>query len=116
MPYRGRIAPSPTGLLHVGHASTFWTAYQRALAQSGTLVLRNEDLDPQRSKPEFAAAMLEDLLWLASSGRKGRMSADLSRHMSRAGAAASTLTPGASCAMVDSFIPAPARVRTWRWP
>jgi glutamyl-tRNA synthetase len=64
MPYRGRIAPSPTGLLHIGHAYTFWTAYQRALAHQGTLVFRNEDLDPQRSKSNLAKAMIEDLRWL----------------------------------------------------
>jgi glutamyl/glutaminyl-tRNA synthetase len=63
-PYRGRLAPSPTGLLHIGHARTFWVAFQRALERGGTLVLRNEDLDPQRSRPEFAQAMIEDLEWL----------------------------------------------------
>lgn len=62
--YRGRIAPSPTGLLHVGHARTFWQAYERARAAGGTLILRNEDLDPQRSRAEYASAMLEDLRWL----------------------------------------------------
>jgi glutamyl-tRNA synthetase len=62
--YRGRLAPSPTGLLHIGHARTFWTAFQRAIANRGTLILRNEDLDPQRSHPEFASAMIEDLQWL----------------------------------------------------
>ena len=63
-PYRGRLAPSPTGLLHIGHARTFWVAYQRALHHRGTLVLRNEDLDPQRSRAKFANAMIEDLHWL----------------------------------------------------
>jgi glutamyl-tRNA synthetase len=63
-PYRGRLAPSPTGLLHIGHARTFWTASSRAIQHQGTLILRNEDLDPQRSRPEFAAAMVEDLQWL----------------------------------------------------
>ena len=62
--YRGRLAPSPTGLLHVGHARTFWIAAQRAAENNGTLILRNEDLDPQRSRPEFAQAMIEDLRWL----------------------------------------------------
>ncbi|HWZ83721.1 MAG TPA: tRNA glutamyl-Q(34) synthetase GluQRS [Terriglobales bacterium] len=62
--YRGRLAPSPTGLLHVGHARTFWMAALRATERQGTLILRNEDLDPQRSRPEFAAAMIEDLRWL----------------------------------------------------
>ena len=63
-PYRGRIAPSPTGLLHLGHARTFWIAAQRAKERAGTLILRNEDLDPQRCRPEFARAMIEDLQWL----------------------------------------------------
>jgi len=62
--YRGRLAPSPTGLLHVGHAATFWSAFQRAQQHGGELVFRNEDLDPQRSRPEFVRAMIEDLHWL----------------------------------------------------
>jgi glutamyl/glutaminyl-tRNA synthetase len=62
--YRGRLAPSPTGLLHIGHARTFWIAAQRAIDNQGTLILRNEDLDPQRSRAEFARAMIEDLRWL----------------------------------------------------
>ena len=71
LPYRGRLAPSPTGLLHIGHACTFWTAYRRAAERKGTLVLRNEDLDPQRSKPEFAQAMLDDLRWLGIRWHEG---------------------------------------------
>jgi glutamyl/glutaminyl-tRNA synthetase len=70
-PYRGRIAPSPTGLLHVGHACTFWTAYQRAIRHNGTLIFRNEDLDPQRSKDTYAAAMVEDLRWLGICWQEG---------------------------------------------
>jgi glutamyl/glutaminyl-tRNA synthetase len=62
--YRGRLAPSPTGLLHLGHASTFRTAQLRAESAGGTLLLRNEDLDPQRSRQEFVEAMIEDLMWL----------------------------------------------------
>lgn len=62
-PYRGRLAPSPTGLLHLGHARTLWTAQQRAQDAGGRLVLRNEDLDPDRCKSEFTNAMLEDLAW-----------------------------------------------------
>ena len=42
--YRGRLAPSPTGYLHLGHARTFWMAQQRSEARGGTLVLRSEDL------------------------------------------------------------------------
>ncbi len=70
-PYRGRIAPSPTGLLHLGHAATFWTAYQRSLLHGGTLIFRNEDLDPQRSKSEFVEAMFEDLRWLGIEWQEG---------------------------------------------
>jgi len=62
--YRGRLAPSPTGLLHLGHARTFWIAAQRAVERGGQLILRNEDLDQQRCRAEFTEAMLEDLRWL----------------------------------------------------
>lgn len=71
MSYRGRIAPSPTGLLHLGHARTFFTAYLRALRAGGTLVLRNEDLDPHRSRPDFTVAMFEDLRWLGIRWQEG---------------------------------------------
>ena len=64
MLYTGRLAPSPTGLLHLGHARTFWIAYDRARQHNGKLYLRNEDLDPQRSRADFAVAMREDLRWL----------------------------------------------------
>jgi glutamyl/glutaminyl-tRNA synthetase len=69
--YRGRLAPSPTGYLHLGHARTFWIAQQRALAAKGTLVLRNEDLDPDRSQPHFYHAMIEDLRWLGLEWQEG---------------------------------------------
>jgi glutamyl/glutaminyl-tRNA synthetase len=69
--YRGRIAPSPTGYLHLGHARTFWTAQQRAQVRNGILVLRNDDLDAARSKPEFVSAMLEDLRWFGFQWQEG---------------------------------------------
>ncbi len=69
--YRGRIAPSPTGYLHLGHARTFWTAQERARVHNGSLILRNEDLDPTRSKPEFVSAMLEDLRWFGFRWQEG---------------------------------------------
>ena len=62
--YRGRLAPSPTGHLHLGHARTFWVAAERARAASGTLLLRNDDLDAIRFRLDFVDAMLEDLRWL----------------------------------------------------
>lgn len=65
------MAPSPTGLLHLGHARTFWIAAQRAAERGGQLILRNEDLDPQRCRPEFVEAMIEDLRWLGISWSEG---------------------------------------------
>ncbi len=69
--YRGRLAPSPTGLLHLGHARTFWIAWQRARSAHGKLLFRNEDLDFQRCKPEFVQAMYEDLRWLGLNWDEG---------------------------------------------
>jgi glutamyl/glutaminyl-tRNA synthetase len=69
--YRGRLAPSPTGLLHLGHARTFWIAAQRAHQNHGQLILRNEDLDPQRCKPEFVEAIYGDLCWLGIEWTEG---------------------------------------------
>lgn len=69
--YRGRLAPSPTGLLHVGHARTFWTANQRARDAGGTLILRMDDLDPERSRAEYAEAAIEDLRWMGIRWQEG---------------------------------------------
>lgn len=69
MPLRGRLAPTPTGLLHVGHARTFALAAERA-AGAG-LVMRIEDLDRERCRPEFTAAALEDLRWLGLAWTEG---------------------------------------------
>jgi glutamyl/glutaminyl-tRNA synthetase len=69
--YRGRLAPSPTGLLHLGHARTFWTAYERARDADGVLILRDEDLDTQRARADYAAAMLGDLHWLGIAWQEG---------------------------------------------
>jgi glutamyl-Q tRNA(Asp) synthetase len=59
-----RFAPSPTGLLHLGHAFSALIAWRRARAAGGRFLLRLEDIDPGRCRPEFAAAILEDLAWL----------------------------------------------------
>ncbi len=69
--YRGRLAPSPTGYLHLGHARTFWTAQSRARAHGGELILRNDDLDSTRYKMEFVEAMLEDLRWFGFEWSEG---------------------------------------------
>ena len=69
--YRSRLAPSPTGFLHLGHARTFWTAQQRARRQGGVLILRNDDMDATRFKMEFVDAMLEDLRWFGIEWSEG---------------------------------------------
>jgi glutamyl/glutaminyl-tRNA synthetase len=69
MPRRGRLAPTPTGLLHIGHAQTFAIAAERA-AGAG-LVMRIEDLDGPRCREEFVAAALDDLRWLGLSWTEG---------------------------------------------
>jgi glutamyl-tRNA synthetase len=69
--YRGRLAPSPTGYLHIGHAITFHAAWQRARDTNGTLVMRMEDLDADRSRAVYADAAYEDLRWLGIDWQEG---------------------------------------------
>src|SRR5580698_5530954 len=69
--YRGRLAPSPTGYLHVGHARTFWAAFQRAREADGTLIMRMEALDPDRCRQVYAEAALDDLRWLGIRWQEG---------------------------------------------
>ena len=57
-----RFAPSPTGYLHLGHAYAALFAAQHAAG--GRFLLRLEDIDQTRCRPEYAAAILEDLAWL----------------------------------------------------
>lgn len=59
-----RFAPSPTGHLHLGHALAAFQAFDAAEKASGTCLLRIEDIDQGRCKPEFEAAIHEDLAWL----------------------------------------------------
>ncbi len=61
---RGRLAPSPTGHLHLGNAWAFLLCWLGVRAAGGRLVLRMEDIDPDRSRPEYAAAIQRDLAWL----------------------------------------------------
>ena len=63
-PYVGRLAPSPTGALHLGNVRTFMIAWLRARSQGGKVILRMEDLDHPKDKPGAAAAALDDLRWL----------------------------------------------------
>jgi glutamyl-Q tRNA(Asp) synthetase len=59
-----RFAPSPTGKLHLGHVHAAWVAWAAARRAGGRFLVRIEDIDPQRCRPEFAASALEDLAWL----------------------------------------------------
>jgi glutamyl/glutaminyl-tRNA synthetase len=63
-PYVGRLAPTPTGFLHLGHAATFLAAHRRAMARGGRLLMRIDDIDTARCRAEFITAALEDLTWL----------------------------------------------------
>jgi glutamyl-Q tRNA(Asp) synthetase len=64
---RARFAPSPTGLLHLGHAFSALTNWDMTQLHSGEFLLRIEDIDQARSRPEFEAAIFEDLAWLGIS-------------------------------------------------
>jgi glutamyl-Q tRNA(Asp) synthetase len=59
-----RFAPSPTGYLHRGHALSALTAFEAARAAGGRFILRIEDIDRTRCRPEYEAAVYEDLAWL----------------------------------------------------
>src|SRR5262245_53076991 len=59
-----RFAPSPNGELHLGHALSALVGYERARAAGGRFLLRIEDIDKGRRRPEFVAGIFEDLRWL----------------------------------------------------
>lgn len=59
-----RFAPSPTGHLHLGHVHSALAGWRAARAVGGRFLLRIEDIDPQRCRPAFEAALIEDLRWL----------------------------------------------------
>ena len=61
---RGRLAPSPTGLLHLGNAWAFWLAWLETRRAGGRLIFRLEDLDPARSRAVHAEEIRRDLGWL----------------------------------------------------
>ena len=64
MTYRTRFAPSPTGYLHLGHAFSALTAYEAAKTNHGEFILRMEDIDHTRCRPQFETAIYADLEWL----------------------------------------------------
>ncbi|MEQ8964192.1 MAG: tRNA glutamyl-Q(34) synthetase GluQRS [Azospirillaceae bacterium] len=59
-----RFAPSPTGYLHLGHAYSAWIGWASARASGGTFLLRLDDIDAARCRPEYESAIMEDLTWL----------------------------------------------------
>ena len=67
MPYVTRFAPSPTGPLHLGHAYSALLAHDMAAAEGGRFLLRIEDIDQSRARPEWEAQIYEDLAWLGLS-------------------------------------------------
>ncbi len=67
MTFVTRFAPSPTGYLHRGHAFSALTAFQAAREAGGRFLLRIEDIDATRCRPEYDAAIVEDLVWLGLS-------------------------------------------------
>ena len=82
-PVRGRLAPSPTGFLHLGNAWAFLLAWLACRSKGGSLVLRMEDIDPDRSRPEYADA----------TGTRARTPGDRQDRTSRAPAWGCTRTP-----------------------
>ncbi len=61
---RGRLAPSPTGFLHLGNAWSFLLAWLAARSSDGAVIMRIEDIDPDRSRTHYSKALQEDLRWL----------------------------------------------------
>lgn len=80
-----RFAPSPTGYIHVGNLRTALMNYLIARKAGGTFILRLDDTDPERSRPEYADAIMEDLEWLGLTwDRVERQSERLGRYQEAA--------------------------------
>lgn len=84
-PFRTRFAPSPTGPLHLGHAFSAILAHDMARAAGGAFLLRMEDTDLDRARPDYEAAILDDLRWLGLrwDGPVLRQSDHLARYAAR---------------------------------
>lgn len=81
-PVVARLAPSPTGQLHLGNIRTFMVAWLSARAQNGRVLMRIEDLDSPRVKPGVSEKMLDDLRWLGFDWDEGPdVSADPARYI-----------------------------------
>ena len=71
MPPKGRFAPSPSGRMHLGNLFSFFLAWLSIRHEGGALVLRIEDLDPERCKAEYAHQLMDDLCWLGLTWDEG---------------------------------------------
>ena len=108
-PYVGRLAPSPTGALHLGNVRTFMIAWLRARSLGGRVIMRMEDLDHPRDKPGAAAAAVEDLKWLGfdwdeeyvQSDRKDRYRAALEKLRTLQSAGGGALVYPCACSRRD---------------
>src|SRR5260370_17289260 len=82
-----RFAPSPPGYLHLGHAHSALLAWRRGRESGGRFLLRLEDIDATRCRPEFAAAVVADLAWLGLEwdGEGSRQSAHFADHQAALG-------------------------------
>lgn len=69
--YRTRLAPTPSGFLHLGHAATFLFTHKRCLEKKGVLIYRLEDIDRERTREEYIKSCEEDLSWLGISWHEG---------------------------------------------
>ena len=104
MTFVTRFAPSPTGLLHIGHAFSAILAHDMARAAGGRFLLRMEDTDLERSKPEWEAAICADLEWLGLTwdGAVHRQSEHIANYSARmAGLAERGLLYPCSCSRAD---------------
>ena len=68
---KGRFAPSPTGRMHLGNVFSALLSWLSAKSQGGTWLLRIEDIDPQRSRQEYAELIMDDLHWLGLDWNEG---------------------------------------------
>lgn len=109
---KGRFAPSPTGRMHLGNVFSALLSWLSAKSQGGTWLLRIEDIDPQRSRQEFAELIRTTLNGWDWNGTKGRAQAETTAPTIKAGA--ETSTP-ATCTVLNrrgSSIPATAHEPT----
>ena len=60
----GRFAPTPSGRMHLGNVFSALMAWLSVRSEGGTMLLRMEDLDPERTRPEYAEGIRRDLNWL----------------------------------------------------